>query len=171
MLIFIFEIGAVMINLSLFTHSCTTIKPLYTAVKGSQKSSLVSAGQHYCKFNNMTRSDYGLVNLPRVLIPTGVWHYLVSEVHTDLTINGISARACGWDGTSGTIVVILVILQLFGAHYSSWSKENRLGDILRRSIDTFCEIGLPINSLWLALHPILSSISFPPSEGKNLTSP
>lgn len=73
----------------------------------------------------MTGSDYGLTNLSRVLIPTVIWCDLVTDVHTDSIINRINACSCGCDGTSGTVAVILVISQLFGAHYFCQSKENR----------------------------------------------
>lgn len=119
----------------------------------------------------MTKSGYNLANLPRVLIPNVVWHQLVSDVHIGLDINGINPCSCGCDGIPGTVATILIILLLFGAHYFGWSKENRLGNTLGRSRGTFCKLGLPVNSLCLALHLTLSSISIPPSKGKNLTSP
>lgn len=82
---------------------------------GSRKSSRINARSHYCKFNK-TKSAYGLTHLPRILIPTVVWHYLVSDVHTGLAVNGINACSCGCDETSVKVAMHLVILQLFGAH-------------------------------------------------------
>lgn len=69
---------------------------------GSRKSRLINARSHYCKFNKPLNAygAYGLTHLSRILIPTVIWHYLVSDVHTGFVVNEINACSCGCDETS-----------------------------------------------------------------------
>lgn len=133
-----------------FTYLLNTMKPHYNAVAGILKIQSDKAGQHYGKLNNANKHDQSLTNLPRVLVPTVIWHHPVSYVHIALNIKKINSCSCDCDGISETVAVILVILLLFGAHYFDCPKENRLGDILGKSRDTFHEFVVPFNSLGLA---------------------